>query len=81
VYLAQVGDLCHKTWTRKMSWPVRATSLALAAVLGTAAVAEDAGFTPLFPADGPPKGWVVREWNDLARPAAGAPSGRWPAAC
>ncbi len=31
--------------------------------------AADDGFTPLFPADGPPKGWVVTEWNDLAKPA------------
>lgn len=30
--------------------------------------AED-GFTPLFPADGVPKGWVVTEWSDLAKPA------------
>jgi hypothetical protein len=30
--------------------------------------AED-GFVPLFPADGVPKGWVVTEWNDLAKPA------------
>lgn len=27
------------------------------------------GFVPLFDADGPPKGWVVREWNDLSKPA------------
>jgi hypothetical protein len=28
------------------------------------------GFVPLFPEDGVPKGWLVREWNDLAKPAA-----------
>lgn len=26
-------------------------------------------FTPLFPKDGPPVGWVVTEWNDLAKKA------------
>lgn len=31
-------------------------------------VADD-GFTPLFPKDGSPEGWVVTEWNDLAKPA------------
>lgn len=30
----------------------------------------DEKFTPLFPADGAPKGWTVTEWNDLAKPAA-----------
>ncbi len=34
-----------------------------------AAESEEAGFTPLFPNDGPPQGWLVREWNDLAKPA------------
>lgn len=24
---------------------------------------------PLFPDDGPPKGWVVREWSDVSKPA------------
>ena len=38
--------------------------------LAALAPAADDGFTPLFPADGPPKGWVVTEWNDLAKPAA-----------
>jgi hypothetical protein len=27
----------------------------------------DEEFHPLFPDDGPPKGWTVREWNDLTR--------------
>ncbi|MCX7699560.1 MAG: DUF1080 domain-containing protein [Gemmataceae bacterium] len=31
--------------------------------------ADDQGFVPLFPEDGPPKGWLVTEWSDLARPA------------
>lgn len=29
--------------------------------------ADDRGFVPLFPEDGPPKGWFVTEWSDLAR--------------
>jgi hypothetical protein len=45
---------------------------ALAALfLGHAAARAADGFTPLFPEDGAPKGWVVTEWNDLAKPAAG----------
>jgi hypothetical protein len=44
----------------------------LAAVVVPFAVAADDGFVPLFPQDGPPKGWVVREWNDLAKPVKGA---------
>lgn len=31
-----------------------------------AAQAED-GYVPLFPEDGPPKGWRVRAWNDLSQ--------------
>lgn len=43
----------------------------LAAVLfaAPAAAADDEKLVPLFPADGPPKGWVVTEWSDLAKPA------------
>jgi hypothetical protein len=41
----------------------------LVASLALSASAADDGFVPLFPADGPPKGWVVTEWNDLAKPA------------
>ena len=28
----------------------------------------DAGFQPLFPADGAPAGWVVRAWDDVRNP-------------
>jgi hypothetical protein len=31
--------------------------------------ADEAGFQPLFPADGVPKGWLVRKWDDLKAPA------------
>ena len=41
----------------------------LAASLALSASAADDGSVPLFAADGPPKGWVVTEWNDLAKPA------------
>ncbi len=41
----------------------------LAAFLALSARAADDGFAPLFPADGVPKGWVVTEWSDLAKPA------------
>lgn len=27
------------------------------------------GFAPLFPSDGVPTGWLVREWSDVAKPA------------
>lgn len=33
------------------------------------APADDDGFTKLFADDGVPKGWVVTEWNDLAKKA------------
>src|SRR4051812_35711130 len=39
------------------------------ALLALSARAADDGFVPLFPTDGAPKGWVVTEWSDLAKPA------------
>jgi hypothetical protein len=50
---------------------MRSPLLTAAIVLSFAAVgrAGDDGFTPLFPKDGVPTGWVVTEWNDLAKPA------------
>lgn len=36
---------------------------------GTCAV-DAAEFAPLFADDGPPKGWVVRAWNDVSQPPA-----------
>jgi hypothetical protein len=36
---------------------------------GTAAVASDDGFVPLFPSEGVPAGWRVTQWNDLGKPA------------
>jgi hypothetical protein len=37
--------------------------------VGRAAAAESEGFVTLFPEDGVPKGWLVRAWNDLRKPA------------
>jgi hypothetical protein len=34
---------------------------------------DEEGFTNLFPADGEPRGWVVREWNDVSRPVDNSP--------
>jgi hypothetical protein len=44
---------------------VKRVSLAL--LLIAAPLRADDAFVKLFPADGPPKGWVVTEWNDLAK--------------
>jgi hypothetical protein len=52
-------------------------SLVLSAwvLAASAAAADDDGFVRLFPKDGVPRGWLVREWSDLAKPA---PKGvRW----
>src|SRR5690349_5158731 len=46
--------------------PLIAVIIAFAA---PAARGADAGFVPLFPADGVPKGWRVTTWSDLAKPA------------
>src|SRR5438067_34071 len=43
---------------------------AFVALRGQAA-GEEEGFVRLFPEDGTPKGWTVREWNDLAKKAGG----------
>src|SRR5439155_8709631 len=42
---------------------------ALFAAFAVPAAADDEKLVPLFPTDGPPKGWVVTEWSDLAKPA------------
>lgn len=42
---------------------------AAAIVFAATGQVGDQGFSPLFPDDGPPKGWIVTEWNDLAKPA------------
>jgi hypothetical protein len=37
------------------------------------AAAEEGGFVPLFPDNGEPRGWSVREWNDLAKEVKNSP--------
>jgi hypothetical protein len=59
------GDMMR----RGMGWLLMAGALALGPV---APAAGDGGFVPLFPKDGVPKGWVVREWNDLSKPVKDA---------
>lgn len=65
-------------------------SVVLVAGWSSALWADD-GFTPLFPKDGVPEGWVVTSWNDLAKHpdekiewtvkegvlTSGAPRGTW----
>src|SRR5262245_35480772 len=45
--------------------------LSISLLLGFAAAvrADDEGFVKLFTEAGVPKGWVVTEWRDLAKPA------------
>jgi hypothetical protein len=38
-------------------------------VLQSRAAGDEDGFVRLFPEDGVPKGWTVREWNDLTKEA------------
>src|SRR5438876_850180 len=33
------------------------------------AAEENSGFVPLFAEDGVPKGWLVRRWDDVSKPA------------
>lgn len=43
--------------------------LSILPFLTVAAFAAEDGFTPLFPKDGVPEGWLVRRWDDVAKPA------------
>lgn len=36
---------------------------------GESRAADADAFTPLFTEDGSPKGWMVRQWNDVSKPA------------
>jgi hypothetical protein len=42
---------------------------AMVACIMPVAGADGEEFITLFPEDGVPKGWLVREWNDLSKPA------------
>ncbi len=53
--------------------PTRAPLLAAAAIAcwlltGCATSNPGGAWTPLFPKDGPPAGWIVRDWADLRNP-------------
>src|SRR5260370_4521288 len=50
----------------------RLIGFSLVALLASCAVAADKDFQPLFSEDGPPKGWTVREWNDLTKKVSDA---------
>lgn len=40
----------------------------LMSTIQAAPASKDPGFTPLFPRDGVPEGWVVRYWGDISKP-------------
>lgn len=44
--------------------------LVMCDVIGATAAENGKGFVPLFAEEGPPAGWVVRQWDDLRKPAA-----------
>jgi hypothetical protein len=52
-----------------MKLPLFILTLACARMLSAA----DDGFVPLFAKDGPPAGWVVRDWADVSKEAQGKP--------
>jgi len=45
----------------------RLLTFSLLSLLAGSGIAADEDFRLLFPDDGPPKGWTVREWNDLTK--------------
>jgi hypothetical protein len=42
-------------------------------LMAAAYAAAEPAFQPLFPKDGPPAGWVIKHWADVAKPAEGTP--------
>jgi hypothetical protein len=59
------------TSMRKLGLAVALALFGLSAVPGPSCTldAGEGGFMKLFTEDGPPKGWLVREWNDLTKPS------------
>ena len=60
----------------KTRWPLLALVLALAGMPASAVgqpAGTEAGFVPLFPEEGVPRGWLVGAWNDVSQPAEGNP--------
>jgi len=53
-----------------LAFGVLASAIACLAQPGT----DADGFTPLFPADGKPSGWIIGAWDDVSKPVEGAPS-------
>ena len=49
------------------------SSALLLTAAGCCHLASESAFVPLFPADGVPKGWTVRAWDDVRNPAKGDP--------
>jgi hypothetical protein len=70
----QVGLGAQTRKEIRMMKPFLSGSLALMILAGFA-VADEAGLVPLFPEDGVPRGWVVREWNDVSKDAS--KNGQW----
>jgi hypothetical protein len=62
-------------FTKRLSFSFPAAKMKLVGLVSALfactafAADEQAGFVLLFPADGPPKGWLVRKWDDLKSPA------------
>lgn len=56
-------------------WKVALVACWLVALPLFAQEKRDGQFVPLFPNDGVPSGWVVRQWDDVSKPADDAP--RW----
>src|SRR5882672_4858491 len=44
--------------------------------IAVVAADDNSGFAPLFPEDGIPKGWLVRRWDDVSKPAEKAATWR-----
>jgi hypothetical protein len=51
----------------KIVMRTRLLTISLLGLIAARSLAADENFQPLFPNDGPPKGWTVREWNDLTK--------------
>ncbi len=52
---------------------VRTASLLFAALMPCLPAVGEDGFAPLFPRDGVPDGWVIRDWADVSKEAEGKP--------
>jgi len=60
-----------------LRWVITVALLALGTALSAAEQPQkEEGFTPLFPKDGVPEGWLVRSWSDVNQPPAN-PNTKW----